>query len=137
MKELPKEVLEIDQKIINFIRKGVDQQDPEGFNRLALEVFAPQFKSIPLYRRYCEKRGIEPKKISSWEETPAISTDVFKVMELSMFPSQTVRTFMTSGTTKPEERGKVGYDEGGLRLMDATIEEAASSFLFPDGMKTK
>jgi hypothetical protein len=137
MKELPKEVLEIDQKIINFIRKGVDQQDPEGFNRLALEVFALQFKSIPLYRRYCEKRGIEPKKISSWEEIPAISTDVFKVMELSMFPSQTVRTFMTSGTTKPEERGKVGYDEGGLRLMDATIEEAASSFLFPDGMKTK
>ena len=137
MKELPKEVLEIDQKIINFIRKGVDQQDPEGFNRLALEVFALQFKSIPLYRRYCEKRGIKLERISFWEEIPALPTDVFKVMELSMFPSQTVRTFMTSGTTKPEERGKVGYDEGGLRLMDATIEEAASSFLFPDGMKTK
>lgn len=137
MKELPKEVLELDQKIINFIRKGVDQQEPEGFNRLALEVFALQFKSIPLYRRYCEKRGIKPERISFWEEIPALPTDVFKVMELSMFPSQTVRTFMTSGTTKPEERGKVGYDEGGLRLMDATIEEAASSFLFPDGMKTK
>ncbi len=137
MSELLEEVLELDQKIIGFIRKGVDQQDPEGFNRLALEVFALQFKSIPLYKRYCEKRGINPWKISSWEEIPALPTDVFKVMELSMFPSQTVRTFMTSGTTKPEERGKVGYDEGGLRLMDATIEEAASSFLFPDGMKTK
>lgn len=137
MKELPKEVLELDQKIINFIRKGVDQQEPEGFNRLALEVFALQFKSIPLYRRYCEKRGIKPERISFWEEIPALPTDVFKVMELSMFPSQTVRTFMTSGTTKPEERGKVGYDEGGLRLMDATIEEAASSFLFPEGFKTK
>jgi len=137
MKELPKEALDLDQKIINFIRKGVDQQDPEGFNRLALEVFDLQFKLIPLYRRYCEKRRIEPEKISSWEAIPALPTDVFKVMELSMFPSQTVRTFMTSGTTKPEERGKVGYDEGGLRLMDATIQEAASSFLFPDGMKTK
>jgi hypothetical protein len=43
---------------------------------------------------------------------------------------------MTSGTTKPEERGKVHYDEGGLRLMDATIYEAASSFLFPDNVET-
>ncbi len=57
-------------------------------------------------------------------------------MELAMFPSSTVRTFMTSGTTRPEERGKVHYDEGGLRLMDATIYEAASSFLFPDKIKT-
>src|SRR4030042_5578676 len=123
MKELPKEVLELDQKIINFIRKGVDQQDPEGFNRLALDVFELQFKSIPLYKRYCEKRGIKPERISFWEEIPALPTDVFKVMELSMFPSQTVRTFMTSGTTQPEERGKVGYDEGGLRVMDAKSEE--------------
>lgn len=137
MTELPEEVLTLDQKIISFIRKGVDQQDPEGFNRLALEVFALQFEAIPLYRRYCEKRGIGPEKISSWEEIPALPTDVFKVTELSMFPFKKVRTFMTSGTTRPEERGKVGYDEGGLRLMDATIEEAASSFLFPDGMKTK
>jgi hypothetical protein len=137
MTQLPKEVQDLDQKIIDFIRKGTDRMDDEGFNQLAQQVFALQFKSIPLYRRYCKKRGIEPEKISSWEEIPALPTDVFKVMELSMFPSQTVRTFMTSGTTKPEERGKVGYDEGGLRLMDATIEEAASSFLFPDGMKTK
>jgi len=137
MIELPREVLDLDQKILNFIRKGVDHQDPVGFNKLALEVFALQFQSIPLYRRYCEKRGIEPAKISSWGEIPALPTDVFKVMELSMLPSQAVRIFMTSGTTKPEERGKVGYDEGGLRLMDATIEEAASVFLFPDGMKTK
>jgi hypothetical protein len=137
MTELPKEALDLDQKIIGFIRKGADRQDPEGFNKLAIEVFALQFKSIPLYRRYCERRGIEPEKISSWEEIPALPTDVFKVMELSMFPSQRVKTFMTSGTTKPEERGKVGFDGGGLRLMDATIEEAASSFLFPDRMRTK
>jgi acyl-CoA synthetase (AMP-forming)/AMP-acid ligase II len=43
---------------------------------------------------------------------------------------------MTSGTARPEEKGKVSYDEGGLRLMDATIHEAASTFLFPDKVKT-
>ncbi len=137
MNEIPIEVLDLDQKIIGFVRKGTDFKDDEGFKRLALEVFGLQFQFIPLYRRYCEKRGMTPEKISSWEEIPALPTDVFKVAELSMFPSQTVRTFMTSGTTRHEERGKVGYDEGGLRLMDATIEEAASSFLFPDRVKTK
>lgn len=136
MKELPEEVLNLDEKIIAFIRKGLDHQDSEAFNELALQVFDLQFKYIPIYRRYCEKRNIAPEKISSWDQIPPLATDVFKVMEISMLPSHTVRTFMTSGTARPEEKGKVGYDEGGLRLMDATIHEAASTFLFPDKVKT-
>ena len=136
MKELPKEVLDLDEKILSYIRRGTDHQDSEEFNRLALRVFELQVKYIPVYRRYCEKRSIHPENISSWEQIPALPTDAFKVMDLAMFPSNAVRTFMTSGTTRPEERGKVPYDEGGLRLMDATIYEAASSFLFPDQVKT-
>jgi hypothetical protein len=131
-----REVFDLDEKILTFIRKGTDHQDFEEFNQLALQVFDLQFKHIPVYRRYCERRGITPQNISSWDQIPALSTDAFKVAELSMLPSHTVRTFMTSGTTRPEERGKVHYDEGGLTLMDATIYEAASVFLFPDRMKT-
>lgn len=136
MSGLPKEVLDLDRKILDFIRKGTEHRDEEGFNQIALEVFALQFDKIPLYRRYCEKRGVNPGRLNSWEKIPAIPTEVFKRVDLSMFPSEIIRTFMTSGTTRAEERGKVGYDEGGLRLMDATIEEAASSFLFPDRMRT-
>lgn len=134
--DFPKEVLDLDEKILSYIRRGTDHQDSEGFSRLALRVFELQVKYIPIYRRYCEKRGITPEKISSWDQIPALPTDSFKIMELAMFPSGAVRTFMTSGTTKPEERGKVRYDEGGLRLMDATIYQAAASFLFPDKVKT-
>jgi anaerobic magnesium-protoporphyrin IX monomethyl ester cyclase len=136
MRELPQEVLNLDEKILAFIHQGADHNDSEEFNRLALLIFELQFKSIPVYRRYCEKRGVAPQKISSWDQIPSLPTDVFKVMDLSMLPSHAVRTFMTSGTTRPEERGKVHYDEGGLRLMDATIYEAASSFLFPDKVRT-
>lgn len=135
MKALPEEVLNLDQKIITFIRKGLDHQGREAFNQLAVELFDLQFKYIPVYRRYCEKRGATPEKISSWDQIPPLPTDVFKVMEISMLPSHTVRTFMTSGTARPEEKGKVGYDEGGLRLMDATIYQAALTFLFPDQIK--
>lgn len=135
-RELPKEVLDLDEKILSYIRRGMDHQDSEEFNRLALRIFELQVKYIPIYRCYCERRGVNPENISSWDQIPALPTDAFKVMELVMFPSNTVKTFMTSGTTKPEERGKVHYDEGGLRLMDATIYEAASCFLFPDKIKT-
>src|SRR4030043_1722312 len=136
MKELPEEVLSLDEKIIGFIRKGLDHQDSEKFNELALQVFDLQFRYIPIYRRYCEKRNIAPEKISSWDRIPPLATDVFKVMEISMLPSHTVPTFRLSGTARPEEKGKVGYDEGGLRLMDATIHEAASTLLFPDKTRT-
>ena len=136
MKELPEEVLSLDEKIIGFIRKGLDHRDSEEFNELALQVFDLQFNYIPIYRRYCEKRNIAPEKISSWDQIPPLPTDVFKVMEISVLPSHTVRTFMTSGTARSEEKGKVGYDEGGLRLMDATIHEAASTLLFPDKTRT-
>jgi anaerobic magnesium-protoporphyrin IX monomethyl ester cyclase len=136
MRELPQEVLDLDGNILSFIRRGTDHQDSEEFNRLALWVFDLQCKYIPIYRRYCEKRGISPENISSWDQIPTLSTEVFKATELAMFSSDRVRTFMTSGTTRPEERGKVHYDEGGLRLMDATIYEAASAFLFPDRIKT-
>jgi hypothetical protein len=136
VKELPKEVLDLDEMILSYIHRGTDHQDLEEFNHLALRAFDLQFKYISIYRRYCEKRGVHPENISSWDQIPALPTDAFKAMELAMLPSHTVRTFMTSGTTNPEERGKVHYDEGGLRLMDATIYEAASVFLFPDRMKT-
>jgi len=136
MMELPKEVLDLDEMLLSYIRRGTEHHDSEEFNRLALRVFELQVKYIPIYRRYCEKRGITLENISSWDQIPALPTDAFKVMELAMLPSNAVRTFMTSGTTRPGERGKVHYDEGGLRLMDATIYEAASSFLFPDKIKT-
>src|SRR4030042_3442539 len=116
--ELPKEVLDLDEKILSYVRRGTDHQDSEGFNRLALRAFGLQVQYIPIYRRYCEKRGVTPKNIFSWDQIPALPTDAFKVMELAMLPSSAVRTFMTSGTTRPDERGKVHYDEGGLRLMD-------------------
>src|SRR4030043_770083 len=122
MKELPEEVLSLDEKIIGFIRKGLDHRDSEEFNELALQVFDLQFNYIPIYRCYCEKRNIAPEKISSWDQIPPLPTDVFKVMEISMLPSHTVRTFMTSGTARPEEKGKVGYDEGGLSLRGATMQ---------------
>jgi anaerobic magnesium-protoporphyrin IX monomethyl ester cyclase len=136
MNELPQGVKDLDREILAFIQKGVDHQDLEGFNNLALRTFEFQYEHIPLYKRYCQKRGIAPQGLSSWDQIPPLFTDVFKEAELFALPFYRARTFMTSGTTTPKERGRVYYDEGGLRLMDATISVAASAFLFPDEVKT-
>ena len=136
MSELPQEVRELDGAILAFIQKGADHHDLEEFNNLAPRTFEFQYNHIPLYQLYCQRRGITPQELSSWDQIPPLPTDVFKSTELFTLPSHIVRTFMTSGTTMPNERGRVHYDEGGLRLMDATIFAAASAFLVPDGVKT-
>ena len=135
MNDITQALKHLDKNILAFIQQGVDHKDEKGFNALALRAFELQYHHIPVYRRYCQRRGIGPQKISSWDQIPALPTDVFKEVEFSLRPNQTVRTFMTSGTSNILEQGKVPYDEGGLRLMDATIRTAAAAMLFPDEIK--
>ncbi len=132
MQALPQHVIEIDQAILEFINRGIDHTDEAMFNQLALTIFALQYQTSGLYRKFCERRGKIPETIACWEEIPAIPTDVFKTAQLSLFPELAQRTFMTSGTSNPDEKGVVAYDRGGLKLMDATIRVAAGEFLFPD-----
>ena len=127
MSGMQEKVESLDRDLNGYIDKGVDNDDPARFNELALRAFELQYDSISLYAKYCEKRGAVPGQIHSWTDIPAVPTDVFKSADLSLFPLKLCRTFMTSGTTGMSEKGKVHYDKGGLRLMDATISTAASA----------
>ena len=62
-------------------------------------------------------------------------TEVFKSVSLALHPEAQAALFKTSGTSNETERGCVGYDAGGLALMDATIDTAGKAFLFPDGVE--
>ncbi len=135
MDALKEAVKELDNDILDFIHRGVEPHDPETFNRLALRIFELQFANIPLYQRFCLKREISPQTISSWKEIPALATDVFKTADFSLLPDRISRTFTTSGSGSAKRKGRVSYDDGALRLMDATIRAAASALLFPDGVK--
>lgn len=135
MKALPQNVVETDQAILEFINKGIDHSDETLFNQLAVKTFALQYQYSELYQKFCQRRGKTPETITSWEQIPAIPADVFKTAQLSLFPEVSQRTFMTSGTSNPDEKGVVAYDRGGLVLMDATIRLAAGEFLFPDNIK--
>ena len=135
MKDITQEIKQLDKDILAFIEKGIEHDDEKGFNDLAMRAFELQFDHIPLYRHYCQRREITPQEISSWDQIPPLPTDVFKDAVFSLLPDQITRTFTTSGTSNIKEQGNVSYDEGGLKLMDATIRTAASAMLFPDGVR--
>jgi hypothetical protein len=73
----------------------------EGFNSLALELFALQFAHNPPYQRLCQARGISLKAVEHWSQIPAVPAAAFKELEFTCLPVQE-RTvvFHSSGTTE-------------------------------------
>lgn len=92
------------------------------FAAISLEVFRYQFEQNPAYRNYCEALGRTPATVKTWQEIPAVPTDVFKLPNTAMrcFPATEVKGFfLTSGTTR-EVRGKHEYRD--LELYEASVK---------------
>lgn len=88
-----------------FARGAGTALDERAFNDLALEVFAFQFAANPVYRAFCEHRGVSPDVTASWEEIPAVPTTAFKYVDLVCGPvAEAEATYVTSGTTSGAER---------------------------------
>lgn len=123
----------LDRDIFSFIEGGIDQPGTDDrFNELALRLFAYQFSVNIPYQKYCEKRGIVPGEIDSWEQIPAVPTEAFKVVAFTTFPpEQAVKVFMTSGTSDQKRRGKTYLDEGGLKFWDLSYQRSTDGYIFP------
>ncbi len=129
-------VRELDEEILEFVEKGVDDEDE--FNRLALKEFELQFYTVKPYREFCLKKGVTPESVSSWEEMPAVPTLAFKKFVLTTFPPEkAVQSYMSSGTTDPLKRSRVYRDARAVRLMTRANEILTRKFLFPDVEKMK
>ncbi|MDB5946786.1 MAG: long-chain fatty acid--CoA ligase [Ramlibacter sp.] len=80
--------------------------DPE-FDALALRLFGWQYGNNAAYRRFCQRRGVTPRNVKRWSDIPAVPIDAFKELDLRSQPAAASdRTFMTSGTTRSEVRGR-------------------------------
>jgi hypothetical protein len=72
----------------------------EPFDALAVDLARFQARHVAGYARLCAARGVDPERIRSAGEAPAVPTDAFKVATVFAFPSDQARvTFRTSGTT--------------------------------------
>lgn len=127
-----REVAGLDAEILEAIGRGWDDPlDDAGFDRLARDVFAHQFRFNPVYRQFCLLHGVgAAADVAEWRRIPPVPTGAFKVGRWATFPAQEDRAaFRTSGTTAMA-RGVHHFDT--LALYNAAIVESARRFLVPD-----
>jgi hypothetical protein len=109
---------QIIEALLAFIK--ADGATEDGFNDLALELFAYQFEHNQPFRRFSMHRGRTPRTAKSWRDIPAVPINAFKDLTLSCCPPETAaRTFMTSGTTREGVRGKSHHPT--LAVYDASM----------------
>ena len=77
------------------------------FDAMALRLFEHQYAHNAPLRRFCQGRGVTPRRIRHWHEIPAVPINAFKELTLSCEPTGAcARVFMTSGTTQAEVKGR-------------------------------
>ncbi|HEX3033062.1 MAG TPA: acyl-protein synthetase, partial [Bacillota bacterium] len=124
---------EIDRELFQFIDRGIDHQDEEKFNEVALKEFVFQYHENEVYRKICESQKVRPEAVTSWEDIPALPTQAFKQAIITSFPmAETELSLLTSGTTDPDVRGKIYRDKTSLELINKVNQLLTKEFLFPD-----
>ncbi|HEY0885342.1 MAG TPA: long-chain fatty acid--CoA ligase, partial [Ramlibacter sp.] len=77
------------------------------FDAMALRLFAHQHACNEPFRRFCQARGVTPRKVKTWRDIPAVPIDGFKDLTLTCEPPAACeRVFMTSGTTRGALKGR-------------------------------
>ena len=122
---------EIERAVLAWIDEGVPAPaDDARFETLALALFRLQYEHGAAYRRICAAFGVEPARVRSWQQIPAVPTGAFKEGRLAIFaPDATIRTFRTSGSTTAA-RGALHLDT--LALYDASLLATFRAFLCSD-----
>jgi hypothetical protein len=119
-------------EVLQLLDVGVGG-DPAAFEPLALEVFSYQYENNLPYRAYCDAAGATPATVEDWAAIPAYPTDAFKSEIVASFETEkAVQAIMTSGTTRPNQRGRIFRDEAGQRLIFTANRIMTAAYLFPD-----
>ncbi|HYD94707.1 MAG TPA: hypothetical protein VEC01_05225 [Noviherbaspirillum sp.] len=128
------ERLRLAERIQSMFAAGVDG-DPAPFDRLALDIFAHQYRHNLPYRAYCDALQRTPEKVGRWQDIPAFPTDSFKTELVTSFPfDEAVMANLTSGTTAIV-RGQIFRDEIGRELVLEANRIMTGAWLFPDFAK--
>lgn len=128
----------LDEEILEFINQGLNNNDEESFNELALREFELQYNTVEPYRGYCNSKGVTPQKADSWQHIPAVPSVAFKKFVLTSFPVEKAEhAYFTSGTTDPSRKGKIYRDKGAVALIKAANGLLTKEYVFPDVERMK
>lgn len=74
--------------------------DHDAWDRLAMDLFALQYTTVPAYRLLCDARGRTPANVTCWRQIPAVPTTAFQELEVTSIAAEArTRVFHSSGTT--------------------------------------
>lgn len=134
----PRFVEELDRDILAFINRGLDFEDEEGFNSLALREFELQFNAIAPYREYCLRKQVTPGEARSWQDIPAVPSRAFKEFVLATFPlEQAEHAYFTSGSSDPVKKGAIYRDAGAVGLINSANGLLTRRYVFPEHERMK
>jgi len=123
---------------------AADHPSDDAFNQQALALFAHQYQHNLPFQRFCQQRGKTLRTVKSWRDIPAVPISAFKALSLSCIPAADAeRTFMTSGTTQKEVKGKHHHPTLAVyndsmrrnfrhRFMQGSDRKIRMGILFPD-----
>jgi hypothetical protein len=122
--------------VLEEVRAFVADPRADRFEEIALGVFRFQFERNRLYRRFCERRGIDPGRVRRWEEIPAVPVSAFKRVSLEVEGLGEGRIFLTSGTTEGSSA------RGRHRVPDPEVYRLAAlrhfePWVLPDGARLR
>ena len=126
-------VKSLDADIMAMIDDGVDAWDEERFSALACREFTFQYHANPVYRGFCDERGVHPATVASWTDIPPLPVRFFKEQVVSSVPvhAENLRQ-ISSGTSDPDRRTLVYRDERCTEMVYAANRQATKAYLFPD-----
>ena len=123
--------MSLEAELAAAIRASDDAGD-FPFDDWALRVFAHQVAHNAPYRAFCERRGVTPETVASWEDVPPVPTAAFRSADLACSAAEAI--FRSSGTTVgPESRGRHLVPH--LDLYRASALVTFARFLLPDGAR--
>jgi hypothetical protein len=113
-----------------------DDASEAAFEAQALRLFAHQYQHNLPFQRFCQQRGKTVRTVKSWRDIPAVPINAFKALPLSCVPAEAAaRTFMTSGTTQGDVRGK--HHHPSLAVYDASMVKNFSQRFMQGGEKLR
>jgi len=111
--------------LLDRIDRFLGDAAAEDFEGLALEVFRLQCREIPAWRRFCAARGVDPARVTRWQDVPALPIFAFRSLPLHLGEPREI--FRSSGTTGLEGERSVHYHpfpELYKRVIDHTFAPA-------------
>ncbi len=104
----------------------------DEFGRLALDLFALQFESNPVYREFCLAQGVSPDTAVDWLKIPAVPAAAFKELELScLLPTEHTAVFYSSGTSG-QQPSRHFHNARSLALYEASLLPWFAQHVLPD-----